>query len=804
MPSGYEPKDHIQRLEVAPRAEGILDQREITIQSYQTTVPFDRDALDAALESAWLAPQIRFGVFSRVPHVSRGAQSRPLIGALGVPPRSGANAIATSPPTPRSPEDEGLHGEETKAPRVVLPKRHFVAGIEAPGDIPDGTEALNVVLGLQDDLSVRAYDYDARRPLWYSWQNAIVDTVNIHYTSDDEGYLRFTAVGGGRRITDDRLYEFNSTFLGIPKDAVSKLHFDLAKLRELCFSRFIDRLYMIRFSHPSGEEYRSIDHALFQSRQYIDPETQRLQEVRADETGTIESFDSDVEVRSDDLASPIQVRFFIRGLSGSLRLRFPKTQFKTQIKTPEDQARVFYRIVGIAEKLILDADYYTKQRYSLEDLKTDLVLIPDLVDLTPFRKVMTSEAARKEFLSGINLAAPWQEWRPHLRALDELLPLEHIADHVAKLTGELVRRDPLMTSRLLAECQADSKINRMDTVVANVVANEIHAIPAEVRAQLEEALLSWAIEREQESWDVDPDSGEIMVLNLRWPKADLSLDVLTAVLGKLVGVLHARLVDSTGDTGALLRRFNWCMIAARDLPPNHSKLSPAFRLVAESRVPSSLAEGAKVIRGRVTDLHALDDAIMDQFGLPLWPCLTASRENGQVTLRNTGIGMARAMLATPSGTLFSDKEATAEIDLCPEQSVQLAVSGAPASLDVRFTKYGEERRIQVPITNAKRATSSALPGSQMQPETVSFDWAKQVELCRAVERVLGEGESPDRGTISKAVRAGQLESNGQSGRACRVKVDSFKAWITKAKELANDEVLQIMDAVMNEIRSRKR
>ena len=64
MTPGYLPKDHIQHLEIAPRAEAILDQREITIQSYQTTVPFDYDALKRGLESAWLTPQIRFGVFA--------------------------------------------------------------------------------------------------------------------------------------------------------------------------------------------------------------------------------------------------------------------------------------------------------------------------------------------------------------------------------------------------------------------------------------------------------------------------------------------------------------------------------------------------------------------------------------------------------------------------------------------------------------------------------------------------------------------------------------------------------------------
>jgi hypothetical protein len=179
MSSRYEPQDHIQRLNIAPRVEGILDQREITIQSYQTTVPFDYEALNAGLGGAWLTPQIRFGVFSR----------------------------------------------------------NFI----------NGKDAVNIVLGLQDELTIRAYDYDERRPLWFTWQNAIVDTVNIHFFQDEHGLLRFTTTGGGRRITDDRLHEFNSAFLGIPKDAVSKRQFDLDKLRHLCFSRFADRLYMVRF-----------------------------------------------------------------------------------------------------------------------------------------------------------------------------------------------------------------------------------------------------------------------------------------------------------------------------------------------------------------------------------------------------------------------------------------------------------------------------------------------------------------------------------------------------------------------------
>lgn len=374
MSSRYEPKDHIQYLSVSPRTEDILDQRELTIQSYQTTVPFDYKQLDAALGEAWLAPHIPLGVFSRT-------------------------------------QSSDAH-------------------------------ALNVVLGLQDSISVRAYDYDKHRPLWFSWQNAIVETVGIHYHHDEAGFLRFTTTGGGRRITDDRLHEFNQAFLGIPKEAVSKQYFDLAKLRELCFGRFMERLYMLRFSDPSGEGYRSIDHASFQSRQYIDPKAERLHEIYADPKVKIESFDSDIQVTAPELAQPMQVRFFIRGLSGSLRLRFPKIQYAKQLTTHMAKARTFYRLVDTTVRHILDAEYYTQQPRSLDELDVELGMFPDMVDLAPFRAVLSYDSARSEFLSTLDLTEPLQKWLPPLRALDELLASEVVASKVSPLLESLVQEDP--------------------------------------------------------------------------------------------------------------------------------------------------------------------------------------------------------------------------------------------------------------------------------------------------------------------------------------------------------------------------
>ena len=727
MPTQYEPKDHIQHLAVAPRAEGILDHREITIQSYETSVPFDYEALNRGIDSAWLTPQIRLGVFARTPL--------------------------------------------------------------------SGNDALHVVLGLQDELTVRAYDYDARRPIWFSWQNAIVDTVGIRYFRDSDGFLVFKATGGGRRITEDLLNDFNSSFLGIPRNAVRKRDFDLQKLRKLCFERFIDRLYMLRFADPSGEEYRSIEHALFQSRQCIDPHVERLHEIHADPDVRIESFEADIEVRAEELARPTPVRFAIRGLSGSLRLKFPRLDYKNEPKTIEEQARVFYRLVDVTEGAILDADYYTHQPRSLNELDVELGLFPDNVDLTRCREVLMNADARRQFFEELDLAEPWNKWQPHLRAIDELLPTTGVADHVTLLVSDMTARDPLLATRLLVQCQNDAKTHQVGGRVANALASRLQSLPTEVRPHIEEALLSWAVDRDGDSWDVDPDTGEITALGLRWQMTDLSLDVLPAVLWKLVGLIHARLTGAKGEAGELLRRFNWCMTAAKGLPPNHSKLTPALRLVAEGKVPSSVAEAAQVLKNRVSDLDALDDAVLEQFGLSLWPYLVASRENGTVTLQNNGIGIARSVRATPSGTLFSDSETSSAIDLSPDKSLQLAVSGAPTTMDVQFMKYGAAHRIQVPITLIERPPS---------PASDAFNWARQAELCRATQRVLGADEAPNKGTISKAIQAGQIETNGKSGRQCLVKVDSYKAWITRAKELPHEEVNQITDAVMNEIRSRKR
>jgi len=632
MPIRYELKDHIQPVENAPIAEGILDQREITIQSYQTTVPFDLAKLNAGLETAWLSPTTRLGIFSE---------------------------------------------------------------ISTTGD--DGYAA---VLGMQDHLTVRAYDYDERRPLWYSWKDVIVETASIRYYRGNDGKLWFITMGGGRRITEDKLNEFNSIFLKIPPTSVTRQVFDLAKLRDLCFNRFVDRLFMVRFKDHSGKEYESIDRAQFQSNDFIDPKAARLHEVRIDNQVKIESFEAEIQVSSKELTTPAAVRFLVRGLSGALRLRFPRLDLRNASQKPDKQAEAFYRIVNETRDSILDVDYYESNQNEWKVLYEQQDLFPVTVDVTACRNMLTKPEARETFLTGLNACRPKHEWHPPLLALNEVVMKDSARKHVATLLADKVVEKPLEAARLLDECRVDPGLWRIGGIAAAALSAKQHEIPATERASAEGAILAWAVEREKDGWDVDNDTGEVTVLHWRGSLDNLAIGLRMRVVANLIDRVHAKLTNSDGNVGVLLKKFNWCVEAARGMPSQHSDCPSSLRLIVEGKVPKSLAEGIKVLKTPVSDLAKLDECILSQFGLPLWPLLIAWRDNGKVMIRNTGIGSVQAMHIIGVDEIVGNGGADG-LDLEPGKDGVFSIGDDTPSVLAGFTKYGKTLSYFLQVADSK-------------------------------------------------------------------------------------------------------
>jgi hypothetical protein len=88
-----------------------------------------------------------------------------------------------------------------------------------------------------------------------------------------------------------------------------------------------------------------------------------------------------------------------------------------------------------------------------------------------------------------------------------------------------------------------------------------------------------------------------------------------------------------------------------------------------------------------------------------------------------------------------------------------------------------------------------------QDDVSSYEWARQAELVRATNQVLGEG-TLDKGVLSRACKNARVETNGKPGQASRVRVTSFLTWVSRQFQIGKDEQDQVRNAIIGEITAR--
>lgn len=87
------------------------------------------------------------------------------------------------------------------------------------------------------------------------------------------------------------------------------------------------------------------------------------------------------------------------------------------------------------------------------------------------------------------------------------------------------------------------------------------------------------------------------------------------------------------------------------------------------------------------------------------------------------------------------------------------------------------------------------------PEQIKYELAKQAELLRATNQVLGQG-ALNKGVLSRACSERLIETNGKFGQSSRVKVRSFLVWVGRKLSVSHDELTQIRNAIIGEINER--
>lgn len=155
----------------------------------------------------------------------------------------------------------------------------------------------------------------------------------------------------------------------------------------------------------------------------------------------------------------------------------------------------------------------------------------------------------------------------------------------------------------------------------------------------------------------------------------------------------------------------------------------------------------------------------------------------------SGSGWRCALMATPYGVTKASMACRDN----PEPSV-------PPGDDSVVIRDAVPQTIRAPLTTHVPQTSSH-QCTQTDPVDSPYAWARQADLVKATNQVLG-GNTLDKGVLSRACRAGKVQTNGQAGRASRVSVGSFLVWLKRQFSLAFDEQVQVRNAVIGELAKR--
>jgi len=183
----------------------------------------------------------------------------------------------------------------------------------------------------------------------------------------------------------------------------------------------------------------------------------------------------------------------------------------------------------------------------------------------------------------------------------------------------------------------------------------------------------------------------------------------------------------------------------------------------------------------------------------------------------SGSGIRTAVSATPYG-LVRARQAAATAPKAPiypwrkeEGSVQAGAAVSSVAVPVASPEPAlVQTGSNVVLLASPPPLLQTVAGPQAHREGLNnpapcddrYAWARQIELVRATNQVLGQDSGLNAGVLSRACRNGEIATNQKSGRASMVETKSFITWLGKTRELTKDELDQVRNAIIGEISCR--
>lgn len=197
--------------------------------------------------------------------------------------------------------------------------------------------------------------------------------------------------------------------------------------------------------------------------------------------------------------------------------------------------------------------------------------------------------------------------------------------------------------------------------------------------------------------------------------------------------------------------------------------------------------------------------------------------DGWVPGMRSGSGLRTAVSATPYG-LVRARQAAKQLTPAPQQppedahgesAPQPTQASAPAAQSISSAPSVPEPVLveagsNIVLLSAPPASLGLLAESRVSHDKAKwhqtpvgdrYGWARQVELVKAANQVLGDGEL-NPGVLSKACKCGHIATNGRAGRGSMASVTSFVTWLGRKRALAKEELDQVRNAIIGEISAR--
>jgi len=541
-------------------------------------------------------------------------------------------AFSTNHPWDRPALMSGLRG-------AYLPEDRDIGVLMFISD--DTSRGIRIVVGKQGDKRFRRYDHASHNVEVYAIKNVITDHATVQYQEDEDGMVRFITVGGGSQLTAKALNGFHTFALGIDDSGVEHLTIRPDRMRKQALSeRFVGRLYAIK-ARTSHEGYASIDHAQFKSKKYIDPDCERMQDLRGDEQLVVESFESDVEFQTGSLSKAIMVRFEVTADSGSIKLRFPSIPWNKQLKSLHQRSLAFYELVEAALENILGTDFFVRVA-AVDGVGGLDLFFPTMTPTGAIKDQLRSPGLRRtHILDHIDPYGTEVDWVPWARALDELSAQGTIAKDVTESLTALASEDPYRLLELLRG-SIHFKYRALGACCFDALRASLDTLPATLSWDATRLLAAWLVWADTCTWQLDPERDAVLAEGIPFDLDMLPKDGQAAVVR---AGLRSALTSSEAWTEAEEASVAWAVDTLRRL----GSLAEVEEALLDGTLTQDRTRVEHLVGSEVAELGPadLEAAACARLGMPVLPRIELVGERDERALVNTGLGTATNVAASP-------------------------------------------------------------------------------------------------------------------------------------------------------------